>query len=550
MAGDVKTKVSIEGAAEYRKQLTNITKQAKALSSEMKAATSAFTENTTAEEKNRTTSQLLTKQIEIQKQKVALIEEQWKKTTAAMGENSDAALDLKNDLNKANAELNKMQHGLDDAGEGATKFGLNFQNMAQVVAASAVFKAVVDGVKQVVNAFAEYEQVSSGVEALFGEEAAAIIEANAFKAYKTAGVSANKYMEQVTNFSAALLKSVEGDTVRAAFIADQAIRDMADNANRFGTDLSTIQTAYAGFAKQQFTLLDNLKLGYAGTKEGMEQLLAKAEELTGKEFDISNLADIYEAIHAIQESMGVTGTTADEAETTISGSVAGMQAAWQNFLTSLGTDTIDSAEAAKQWGESFTLVVQNIGTVVREIVPAIAAALPSLVEAGVQMVVAIARGIVLGALEVFKALIILTIEVENWLVQEGVPKFIEGGKQLVQGLLSGLKGDWSGLTSWFNNAISGLISGVKRLLGIRSPSRVFAEIGGYMAEGLGAGWESSFAAVSKDINKGLNFGAPSVAVAAAPGGVTVGSIVLNGYSASDGNSLVKDINRALGRLYV
>lgn len=549
MAGDVKTKVSVEGAAEYRQQLTNITKQAKALSSEMKAVTSAFTENTTAAERNRTTNELLTRQLETQMQKVALIEKRWKKTAAAMGENSDAALDLEKDLNEATAELNKMLKGFDSAGKGATKFGFDFKNMAQVVAASAVFKMIVDGVKQVINAFAEYEQVSGGVEALFGAEAAAIIEQNAFKAYKTAGVSANKYMEQITSFSAALLKSVEGDTVKAAFIADQAIRDMADNANRFGTDLSTIQSAYQGFAKQQYTLLDNLKLGYAGTKEGMEQLLDEAERLTGKKFDISNLSDIYEAIHAIQESMGVTGTTAAEAENTISGSVASMQAAWQNFLTSLGTDQIDSSEAAKRWGESFTLVVQNIGTVVREITPAIVASLPSLIEAGVQIVVAIAQGIVLGALELFKALIIVTIEVENWIVHEGVPKFIECGKQLVQGLWNGIKGDWSGLSAWFNNAINGLINGAKRLLGIRSPSRVFAEIGSYMAEGLGMGWENSFAAVSRDINKGLNFGAPSVSVAAASSGVTVGSIVLNGYSAADGNSLVNDINRALGRLY-
>lgn len=553
MAGDVKTKVSIEGAAEYRKQLTNITKQAKALSSEMKAATSAFTENTTAEEKNRTTSQLLTKQIEIQKQKVALIEEQWKKAAAAMGENSDAALDLKNDLNKANAELNNMNKALQstnktlpagfddvrrggsafrDAADGAGTFAFSLQNIAQIVAASAVFKAVVDGVKEIVNAFAEYEQVSGGVEALFGAEAAAIIEQNAFKAYKTAGVSANQYLTQVTNFSAALLKSVEGDTVRAAFIADQAIRDMADNANRFGTDLSSLQAAYAGFSRQQFQLLDNLKLGYAGTKEGMEQLLAEAEKLTGNEFDISNLADIYEAIHAIQESMGVTGTTAAEAEDTIIGSAAAMSAAWSNLLVGIAQDSEEIDELMMAFSESAELWMGNVLLTIQEIMPAIAGLLPEFLQFGIDALWQVATGLLKGVAYAIAAAGEVIAEIIAELFGHDVD-FEGAGENVVNQI-------WEG----FANAWRAFRDAVKQAL---------AELGIIINEGtanIEAGLNISSDKIMGAGTKGA-YGSPVSGIPVTQGakGLAVGSITVNGYSASDGFRIARDIDRELGRLY-
>lgn len=554
MAGDVKTKVSVEGAAEYRKQLTNITKQAKALSSEMKAVTSAFTQNTTAEEKNRTTNQLLTKQIEVQKQKVELIEEQWKRATAAMGENSNAALDLKNDLNRANAELNEMNKALQntnktlpagfddikrggmgfrDAADGADSFTFSLQNMAQVVAASAVFKAVVDGVKQMVNAFAEYEQVSGGVEALFGAEAAAIIEQNAFKAYKTAGVSANKYMEQVTSFSAALLKSVEGDTVQAAFIADQAIRDMADNANRFGTDLSTIQSAYQGFAKQQYTLLDNLKLGYAGTKEGMEQLLAEAERLTGKEFDISNLADIYEAIHVIQESMGVTGTTAAEAEDTIIGSAAAMQAAWSNLLVGIAQDSEDLDELMANFSESAELWLGNVLETIKLIMPALAELLPEFLAFGVSALWQVATGLLQGAAYAVASVGEVIAEIIAELFGYDVD-FEGAGKNIVDRIWQAFSDTWRMFTLAVQRALYDL--------GIQ------IEIGTANIE---ASLNTSSSRVDGAFKgRGGTLGSPVAGIPVSGAkGVTVGSITVNGYSANDGYKLARDIDRELGRLY-
>ena len=550
MAGDVKTRVSVEGAAEYRQQLTNITKQAKALSSEMKAVTSAFTENTTAEEKNRTTNQLLTKQIEVQKQKVELIEEQWKRATAAMGENSNAALDLKNDLNRANAELNEMNKALQntnktlpagfddikrggmdfrDAADGAGSFTSSLQNMAKFVAASAVFKAVVDGVKQIVNVFAEYEQVSGGIEALFGAEAAAIIEQNAFKAYKTAGVSANKYMEQVTSFSAALLKSVEGDTVRAAFIADQAIRDMSDNANRFGTDLSSIQAAYAGFSRQQFQLLDNLKLGYAGTQEGMEQLLAEAERLTGREFDISNLADIYEAIHVIQESMGVAGTTAKEAEDTIIGSAAAMQAAWSNLLVGIAQDSDDLDVLVADFSESAESWMGNVLETIQSIMPALAELLPEFLVFGVSALWQVATGLLKGAAYAVASVSEVIAQIIAELVGYDVD-FEGAGKNMVDRIWQGFSDAWDDFKLAVKNALSAL--GLQIGVGTTYNQEVFSRIEGSY-HGRRGKLGSSVSGIPVSGEKG----------------VTVGSITVNGYSANDGRKLVRDIDRELGRLY-
>ena len=192
---------------------------------------------------------------------------------------------------------------------------------------------------------AKLEQSMGGVETLFKGDAATV-KANADAAFKTAGLSANAYMETVTGFSASLLQSLGGDTLKSAKIADMTVIDMADNANKFGTDMASIQNAYQGFAKQNYTMLDNLKLGYGGTKEEMERLLVEAGKLSGQQYDISSLADVYSAIHVVQESLGVAGTTAKEASETFSGSFAAMKASAQNLLGNLaiGGDVTSSME--------------------------------------------------------------------------------------------------------------------------------------------------------------------------------------------------------------
>ena len=191
-----------------------------------------------------------------------------------------------------------------------------------------------------VKQYKDFEQLQGGIETLYGKSADVMME-NAEKAYKTAGMSANKYMETATNFAASLVQSLGGDTAKAASYADRAIQDMSDNANKMGTDIESIQNAYQGFAKQNYTMLDNLKLGYGGTKKEMERLLADAEKLSGKKFDVSSYADITEAIHIVQQEMGITGTTAEEAGTTIEGSLNSAKAAWQNLVGDLANPSAD-----------------------------------------------------------------------------------------------------------------------------------------------------------------------------------------------------------------
>ena len=188
--------------------------------------------------------------------------------------------------------------------------------------------------KSAIANYAEYEQLVGGVDTLFKDSSKKVQE-YANNAYKTAGISANEYMETVTSFSASLLQSLGGDTDKAASVADMAITDMSDNANKMGTDIGRIQDTYQGFAKQNYTMLDNLKLGYGGTKTEMERLLKDATAISGVKYDISNLNDVYQAIHVIQGELDITGTTAKEASTTIQGSISSMKSAWTNLITSM-----------------------------------------------------------------------------------------------------------------------------------------------------------------------------------------------------------------------
>ena len=262
-----------------------------------------------------------------------------------------------------------------------------------------------------INAYADYEQLAGGVETLF-KDSAETIHSYADNAYKTAGLSANEYMETVTSFSASLLQSLDGDTEKAAAAADLAITDMADNANKMGTAMESIQNAYQGFAKQNYTMLDNLKLGYGGTKEEMQRLLADAEKLSGVKYDLSSYADIVEAIHVIQTEMGITGTTAKEASTTIQGSVASMKAAWANLMVGMADDTQGFDLLLSNFIESIGtvadnllprigIVIEGMGKLVAGLAPEIASALPTLtnellpnlVELGVQSISALVQGI-------------------------------------------------------------------------------------------------------------------------------------------------------------
>lgn len=314
----------------------------------------------------------------------------------------DGVEDAHKALDDVNDSAGKLGSALSKAGQVALGIG-----KAVAVGMAAAGVAVAGLVKASVEGYAEYEQLVGGVKTLFNETELSLedyaisvgkttqevfaewseltagarwVVNNAQQAYITAGLSANEYMETVTSFSASLLQSLGGDTVQAAHVADMAITDMADNANKMGTSMESIQNAYQGFAKQNYTMLDNLKLGYGGTRSEMERLLKDAQELTGIEYDISNLNDVYQAIHVIQKEMGITGATAKEAMTTIQGSANATKAAWRNLVVAFATDEYELEEIVSNFVDSAIVMVENIAERVQEILPRLVEGLEMLIE--------------------------------------------------------------------------------------------------------------------------------------------------------------------------
>lgn len=281
--------------------------------------------------------------------------------------------------------------------------------MAKGVAiASGAVTALVGGA---VNAYAEYEQAVGGIETLFKESSNTVME-YAKNAYKTAGLSANEYMNTITSFSASLLQGLGGDTAKAAEIGNMAVTDMSDNVNKMGSNMEDVQNAYQGFAKQNYTMLDNLKLGYGGTKEEMQRLLVDAEKLTGIHYDINNFSDVIEAIHAVQDNIGITGTTAKEAESTISGSLAMVKSSWTNLLTGMGDSKADLGKLINELVDSVTTLGTNLMPVVQNILDGVvqlinnlfpviasklpellATLLPQLINSGISIIQALITGI-------------------------------------------------------------------------------------------------------------------------------------------------------------
>nr|DAL16895.1 MAG TPA_asm: tail tape measure protein [Caudoviricetes sp.] len=584
-------------------------------------------------------------------------------------DNSDVDKGFSETSSKAESLAGKLKGGLAAAAKvGAAALTAAATGMAALTKAS-------------IDQYAEYEQLVGGVDTLF-KTASDKVQEYAANAYKTAGMSANEYMDTVTSFSASLLQSLGGDTDKAAQKADQAITDMADNANKMGTGMEMIQNAYQGFAKQNYTMLDNLKLGYGGTKEEMERLLADAEKLSGQKFDISSYSDIVDAIHVVQTEMGITGTTAAEAASTIEGSAGSAKAAWSNLITgiadenadfktltsnfvdslvaagkniiprisvilggisqlvtsasttiipmvittitdnlpallqaavalvgALGQGIIDSLPAITQAaiGILFFLangLIENLPTLIDGIVQvtltivqmltspdfltqlietaillimtlaqglidaipqliaavpmiignllaAIIVELPNIIQMGIDLLFALIDGIIKCIPELVAAVPTLIIAFTNGIVNNldkiilaapqiivslitgiigaipeliaAVPRVIAAiadtiknydwggiGRNIVQGLKDGIAGMWDNIKDWFNEKVNSLVGGVKRILGIHSPSKVFAGIGGFMAEGLGEGFSDEFASVKNDIEGSMNFDAGTI----------------------------------------
>ena len=270
-----------------------------------------------------------------------------------------------------------------------------------------------------------------GVETLF-KDSAGKVQQYAQNAYKTAGLSANKYMETVTSFSASLLQSLDGDTKKATESANLAITDMSDNANKMGTSMESIQNAYQGFAKQNYTMLDNLKLGYGGTKEEMERLLADASKLSGVKYDISSFDDMVQAIHVVQTEMGITGTTAKEAATTIQGSVASMKGAWQNLLTGMADENQNLDELFKQFIDSVVVVGDNV-------IPRIQKLLPRIVDGISKLASSLSAQLPAIVESVLPSLITGAVNIVGALIQQ-LPSLV---KSIVTSLITTLQSYWS-----------------------------------------------------------------------------------------------------------
>lgn len=677
---------------------------------------------------------------------------------------------------KIGADVTDVNKGIDETGKKTSGLGEKIKNglaaagKAAVVGVTAAATAVGALGAKAVQAYADYEQLVGGVETLFGtsagsaEEYAAqtgeavddvrmkwaslsraqnIIMYRAQNAFKTAGLSANEYMETVTSFAAALVSSMGGDTEAAAQRADLAITDMADNANKMGSSMESIQNAYQGFAKQNYSMLDNLKLGYGGTAKEMYRLLSDAKEID-ETFDAvfsldekghleANYSDIVQAIHIVQTEMGITGTTAKEAASTIQGSFGMVKAAWQNLVTGLADPEQDLGALVGNFTDSVVIAGNNLipriqellpriveavsalmGTVSTQLpgilgstlpsliegaanlvtglmsalpeiltvlgdiaptaigilVPAIVELLPEIIQTGIDVVISLVQGItetlpelipaateaiikiaetltdpgnlgnlVDAALEIILALAdgiidavprllevapkiitnLITALIENFpkIIESGVklvaslsdgliksipqltetaPKLIIGivqgildnlpeiimsgpkiimalieglisaipdlvqavptliksivdtflnydwgsiGRNIVSGIKNGVSNTWNGLKSGVGTAVNGLVGGVESILGIASPSKVFARIGGYMAEGLGQGFDREMTDIRKNIEDQMTFGTTSFSVSGAAKS-SVG--VVNGLLANNQPSGLTQVN--------
>lgn len=593
--------IKLGGEKEYRKAISDINASMKVLRSEMKKNTAEFSSNSNSLKALTAEKKQLKTQIEQQTAKINTLRGAVESATKKYGENSKEVKKWKTSLNEAEAEIIKMNDRLDAVEKqtkGLRKVETAFkdikskiseikENMSPVTnglgkiasaggkvakltfkaaaasmaafgaAAVAAGKGIVNVAKASLEGFADYEQFVGGVETLFKGSSNEVVK-YANNAYKTAGLTANEYMETVTSFSASLLQSLNGNTAEAAKVADMAITDMSDNANKMGTDMASIQNAYQGFAKQNYTMLDNLKLGYGGTKEEMERLLADAEKISGQKYDISNLNDVYQAIHVVQTSLGITGTTAKEASTTIQGSIKAVKSTFQNLVTGLADEQADIKQLVGNFTESVVTagknIIPKIITIVKTIGPAISETvselLPQLVPVATELINQLVKAItqnlkpiiqaavtivstlaaalieddtvtsiidstlyliesIVGMLQnpeqlqkLIDAAIRITLEIASGLLQM-MPQIIDAGLQLIKGLVKGLWNNRDLVFSTLKQLGKAIIDSIKAIFGIHSPSTIFFDIGKNLILGLVQGLQNSLYLV---VNKVKNLG--------------------------------------------
>lgn len=403
-------------------------------------------------------------------------------------------------MKDATNSASKMSSVMKDIGSSAIKVGKGL-----AVAGAAAATAVTALVSKSVGAFADYEQLTGGVETLFGaggrsvEEYAQsvgksvsdvqgkydslmsaqnVVLENANKAYMTAGMSANEYMDTVTGFSASLISSLGGDTNKAADYANSALVDMSDNANKMGTNMTDIQNAYQGFAKQNYTMLDNLKLGYGGTQAEMKRLLSDAQKITGQKYDISSFADITQAIHAIQTQMDITGTTAKEASTTISGSWGSLKAAFQNVLVGLttGGDMFDQSldaliNTAVTFGQNIIPAIKGalsgVGYLIEGLAPVIGETIPPLINdlaptlanSAVSLISSLVNGLTQNATQFSECLSNMIIVAVAG-ISTVVPQLLDAASKIVSNLMQGLTNSMPQIVNGAVTLVEGLVNGL------------------------------------------------------------------------------------------
>lgn len=414
------------------------------------------------------------------KEQVEMLAAAYDKSAQETGEASEETQELAQKLKEAeeNAEnlkkeAEKLSDGINDLGDSEDKASKKTSIFGEVLKANLTSTAIIEGVKkigsalvdftkQAIESYAQYEQLVGGVETLFGNSANKVIE-YANNAYKTAGMSANAYMETVTSFSASLIQGLGGDTAEAARIADMAITDMSDNSNKMGTSMSSIQDAYQGFAKQNYTMLDNLKLGYGGTQEEMIRLINDSGVLNEKISSLDGISfdTIISAIHAVQDQLGITGTTAEEASSTIEGSLSSAKAAWDNLLTGLGDSNADIEALTDNFVESAVTAVENIIPVLGQIVLAILEVIGKL---GLDLLTALGDAISSG----FEMLNTKGAEIVSH-VAEGISgaigSLIEKGAEFVSNIVNGITSGFGTLNTKGAEAVSNVVSGISGKIG-------------------------------------------------------------------------------------
>ena len=490
MASSFGGAVKLTGESEYRKALRDITSNLREVSSELKLTNTQFASGDKTVKETKTAYTNMNNTVQQQKEKINTLRTALAEAEKQYGSNNEKVKNFKTQLNnaenqliqmenatnKSNKELKNMKSGFDDAGQGALKFGdlLKANVLGDFITSG--LKTVAGAVKQLgsvfltvgkeaLDSYADYEQLVGGVETLF-KDSSGIVENYANNAYKTAGLSANDYMETVTSFSASLLQSLDGDTAKVAEVSNMAVTDMADNANKMGTDMSSIQNAYQGFAKQNYTMLDNLKLGYGGTKSEMERLLSDAQKISGVKYDISNLNDVYQAIHVVQGELGITGTTAKEASTTIQGSVSAMKSAWQNMLTGIADDNADFDGLINNLVDSIVTAGENIlprvETIIDGVIELVMSAteiiiddLPQIIETGRGMISGLLQGIQEMLPELASSAFLIIQELVTSLL-ESLPQLLQMGIDLLTELINGISQTLPQLIPVMVDAVAGI----------------------------------------------------------------------------------------------